>query len=90
MITAMANFGTRKKGPGSTPQRAKRIPVQTRLTSQQHEKARLVAEALGISMSALLAELIDRVEVDETWHPGWTSLYADEAATESAQLSLSA
>jgi hypothetical protein len=50
------------------------------VTSEQHDKAHLMAEALGISVSALLAELVDRTEIDETGNPGWQSRYAQQSA----------
>ena len=87
----MANFGQRKKGPAARASAAsaqKLHPIQTRLTTAQHQKAHAAAETLGISVSALLAELVDRMELDDHGHPGWTSRYA--ATVEDSQLSLSA
>lgn len=80
MVGGERTYGQRKKGnappPPAAPLSAKRRTLQSRVTYDQHAKAHAAAEALGISVSALLAELIDRMDVDEHGHPGWTSRYA--------------
>ena len=50
--------------------------MSTRLTAGQHDKLARTAQALGVSISALLAELVERLEVDEHFDPGWRSRYA--------------
>jgi len=55
--------------------------LQTRVTHEQHAKAHRAAEELGVSVSALLAELIDRMRVDEHGRPTWQqSRYAPKPA----------
>ncbi|OIQ85546.1 hypothetical protein GALL_326050 [mine drainage metagenome] len=66
----------------AAPLSARRRTLQTRVTYAQHAKAHVAAEALGISVSAFLAELIDRMEVDELGRPAWTSRYARQADAE--------
>ena len=53
-----------------------RVLLQARVTPEQRVKANDAAKALGISLSAFVAELVDRLEVDEHGHPGWESKYA--------------
>jgi hypothetical protein len=76
----MAFYGKRgsREAPGvaRAPMSATRRMLQARVTYEQHDKAHVMAEALGISVSALLAELVDRAEVDEHGQPTWTSRYA--------------
>lgn len=45
--------------------------IQSRVTHEQHAKVNRAAEALGISTSALLAELVDRMRVDANGRPAW-------------------
>lgn len=81
-----APYGHRFRAPapgeGHTPMSATRRMLQARVTYDQHAKAHRAAEALGISVSAFLAELVDRLEVDERGGPPWESRYASPADTE--------
>lgn len=79
-----APYGRRQGGNRPAPtaaMSATRRMLQSRVTYDQHDKAHKMAEALGISVSALLAELIDRAEVDEQGRPAWTSRYAPQQET---------
>ncbi len=79
------NYGRRVSSPppGSTraPYKADRRMLQARVTLEQHAKAHAAAEALGISVSALLAELVDRMKVDAQGQPAWESRYAHPSPT---------
>jgi hypothetical protein len=68
-----APYGHRFRAPneGRAPMSATRRMLQTRVNYQQHDKAHQAAEALGISVSALLAELVDRMRVDANGRPAW-------------------
>jgi len=82
-IAAMAGvFGKRQRGKDLTsldPYSATRRTLQARVTYEQFDKAHRAAEALGVSISGLVAELVDRLELDEHGNPGWTSRYASPA-----------
>lgn len=90
----MARFGVRQ-GERHTPSpterhdddHLKKVVVTARCTPAIREKANRTAQALGISVSALLCELIERLELDEHDHPGWTSRYAaaDEPGPDETQ-----
>ncbi len=72
-------FGRRQRGADRTslePYSATRRTLQARVTYEQFDKAHRAAEALGVSIAGLVAELVDRLELDEHGHPGWTSRYA--------------
>jgi len=49
--------------------------VSARLSLDVRKKLEDMADALGISISALISELIERVELNESGHPGWDSKY---------------
>lgn len=75
-------FGRRQRGKDRRsldPYSATRRTLQARVTFEQFDKAHQAAEALGVSLSGLVAELIDRLELDEQGHPGWDSRYAKPA-----------
>lgn len=85
-------FGKRQQGKDRRsldPYSATRRTLQARVTFEQFDKAHRAAEALGVSLSGLMAELIDRLELDEQGHPGWDSRYASPAVDDE-QLDLSA
>lgn len=86
-----SNYGRRYNPPApAAPLSATRRMLQTRVTHEQHAKAHAMAQELGISVSALLAELIDRAEVDEQGRPTWTSRYAPQRETFDTTTRLSA
>lgn len=65
--------------------------IQSRVTHEQHAKVNRAAEAIGISTSALLAELVDRMRVDANGRPTWKSRYAQpSSAAEDDPMRLSA
>jgi hypothetical protein len=74
----MARFGSPQRRPiKPLPEDEERkIIITARVEPALKAKALAAAHELGISLSALLAELIERLEVDETGHPGWESKYA--------------
>lgn len=72
----MARYGERQKTPDRRGVAPKRVVVTTRLVEELHEKANRAAEGLDISLTALLAELVERMEVDENGLPPWQSKYA--------------
>lgn len=82
-------FGARPRAPRPVPSGEIRRPVTARLAPDVQDKLNRVAEALGISVSATLCELVERLEVDEHYRPAWRSKYARPAAVD-AQLELSA
>lgn len=83
----MANYGT-PRGTSRVGTAGQRITMSTRLTAGQHEKLARTAETLGVSISALLAELVELLDVDEHFDPGWRSRYArPESAQEQLDLS---
>lgn len=84
----MANYGT-PRGTSRVGTSGQRITMSTRLTAEQHDKLARTAQNLGISISALLAELVERLEVDEHFDPGWRSRYARPEPTQQ-RLDLSA
>ena len=80
----MANYGT-PRGTSRIGTVGQRITMSTRLTAGQHDKLARTAQALGVSISALLAELVERLEVDEHFDPGWRSRYARPDVPEQQQ-----
>lgn len=87
----MARYGAPQKRPPAPAKISdgRKSIVTTRLTPENRDKAQRAAEALGISLSAFLNELVDRLEVDENGHPGWESRYA-QADDDQEQLEMSA
>jgi hypothetical protein len=85
-IIPVAIYGKRKRNemPGASraPMSPTRRMLQSRVTHEQHAKANRAAEELGISTSALLAELVDRMRVDANGCPTWKSRYAPPADAE--------
>jgi hypothetical protein len=75
---AMARYGAPHKGktPAPAPLDGRKTGFTVRLDPSTRTKAVAVSDALGISLSALVAELIDRLEVNENNRPGWESRYA--------------
>ena len=72
------------------PSAGAKITVSARMTDEVHVKATTIAEGLGISLSALLAELVERAEVDDHGHVAWESKYAPPADEGQEQLEMSA
>lgn len=74
----MARFGGRQSHAAvrPAPQDTGRRIVSARLTPDLYEKASRAAEALDISLSALLCELVEHMEVDAAGVPSWESKYA--------------
>lgn len=63
--------------------------MHTRVLPEVYDKAHLMAEELGISLSALLSELVEREQVTERGRPLWDSRYS-KAETQDDALPLSA
>ena len=84
----MAQYGKRQRRPPPHPIDPARgwVLMQGRVSVESRDKANRAAAALGISTSAFLAELIERLEVDENGHPGWTSKYASPTDDDANQL----
>lgn len=89
MIRMAKTYGARTRSPRPTTSGEVRRPVTARLTPEVQQKLNLVAEALGISVSATLSELVERLEVDEHHRPTWRSKYA-RTADDETQLELTA
>lgn len=66
----------------SRPSAGVKITVSARMTDEVHAKAVAMAEDLDISLSALLAELVERAEVDSLGRPTWDSKYAPRDHTD--------
>jgi hypothetical protein len=69
-------YGTRQPGAyGYDPRPSKpggrRVRLALHVTRPEREKAHRAAAALGISMSAYVASLINGDELDETGRPTW-------------------
>lgn len=93
----MARYGIRHqseapaaKGSEDLDATTKKIILTARVTPGVRAKAHDMAAALGISVSALLSELVERAELDESGHPGWESKYAQPADEGQEQLEMSA
>lgn len=88
-MRSMARYGSRHQAQRRRPEPGTKLNVTTRMTAESYEKAADVAEALGVSISALLNELVERLEVDDRGNPGWTSRYAapNDEAQERLELS---
>lgn len=54
------------------------VPMQGRVSPTTREKARAVADALGVSMSAYLDSLVANDQLDEHGRPIWWSDRHDE------------
>lgn len=67
-----------------------KITVSARMTDEVHAKALQMAEHLDISLSALLAELVERSVVDDDGRPTWESKYAPPVDDGQERLELSA
>lgn len=75
----MARYGAPHRGKAAAPaplEDGRKVALTARLDPTTRAKAVAVSDALGISLSALVAELIDRLEVDNSNRPGWESRYA--------------
>lgn len=56
------------------PQRRERgrsVALFARVRPQHHEKARVAAAAMGVSLATYIEQLLDRDEVDPTGRPVW-------------------
>jgi hypothetical protein len=80
----MANrYGSRPRPPGTHITSSNQLRSTTaRLTPDVRDKLDRVSERLGISVSATVSELIERLAVDENFDPGWRSRYARPEVTE--------
>lgn len=76
--------------PPPPPTGTKKVTLTARITPEARDKAHLVADALGISLSALVLELLERIEVDAQGHPGWESKYAPPDDEHQEQLEMTA
>lgn len=88
----MARYGhpqRRSATPPPAPRRSekKKATLTARITPEALGKAHLMADALNVSLSALILEMLERAEVDETGHPGWESRYAPTEDQEQLELS---
>ena len=74
----MARYGVpQDKRPADSPvDDGPKVIVTARLSPANKAKAHAIANGLGISLSALLNELVLREEVDEHGHVAWESRYA--------------
>lgn len=63
---------------GRTPGIPRRIGVTVRLEVPEHEKLHAAAEALGTTLSVVMAELVRRLELDEHNRPTWAERIEDE------------
>lgn len=86
----MANrYGSRPRSSGAADTGTALRSTTARLTPDVRDKLDRVSERLGISVSATVSELIERLEVDENFDPGWRSRYARPPVSEQ-QLDLTA
>lgn len=73
MITVMAGVRGRRKNPHGGEHE-----IRARVGRDQHQKTVVMADALGISVSALLDRMIQREVLDEHGRPTWWPHVQDE------------
>lgn len=56
---------------GRTPGVPRRIGVTVRLEAAEHAKLHAAAEALGTTLSVVMTELVQRLDLDERNRPAW-------------------
>ena len=83
---AREKYGKRQRRRLAEVPASGRVPIQARLDPALRLKANRAAEALNISLSLYVAELIARDQVDEHGRPGWrpTLLAHEELSLDTA------